>query len=364
MSTSQSLTYNYSSSLGETRNYNKSTLNYQNLFPNSAETQNSFDQVRYYPFMLSLKQPIFLPFYQPSPLLFPTQEITQVNGHKNLSPIINASIWEYHPEENMQSSKENNIFSAIPRKHQKQRAVTRGFYDNSKLCRVYELNMNDPRIRNIPRAGIVFYTFINNELFLCFGRDRESKELTDFGGGRRTILGETSLQCAIREGNEESRHAFSEIKPEQIEGFYCLHSNNMLIIFVPVASPNEMDIREITSRNFNKMEFLDLHQKTKPCYNEISEIVWLNERQIENLFSKHPQTPLFAKVRRFIYSCSEFSQNIAQMKAILKSAIGSDKSEVRISFEPFYMYSNETTQKVQYHNWTSDSTLLRKISVA
>ena len=104
--------------------------------------------------------------------------------------------------------------------------------------------MKDPVIKNIPRAGVVFYSFIDDELYLCFGRDKKSGELTDFGGGRIEKIGETSICCAVREGNEESKCAFSEITVDQVQGFCCLYSSNMLIIFIPVASPNDTDIKK------------------------------------------------------------------------------------------------------------------------
>lgn len=218
-----------------------------------------------------------------------------------------------------QTSFRANLFSAIPRKHNRRKPVSRGTYESSRLCRVYELNMRDSFIRNIPRAGVIFYTFINDELYLCFGRDKLSGELTDFGGRKHT--NENPIHCAIREGNEESRYAFSKISAHQVQYFSCLYSSNMLIIFIPVASPNEIDIRLITSNNFNERKFLNYYQKNDRRYNEISEIVWLNESQISDIFSNRPTLSMFAKVRRFIYSCNQLSQNIHTMKRVLKGVI-------------------------------------------
>jgi len=211
------------------------------------------------------------------------------------------------------------VFCSVPRKHRKQKPVNRGFYENSRLCRVHQLDFTDTNIERIPRAGVLFYTFIDGELQMCFGRDHDSHELTDFGGTRRKR--ENPISCAVREGNEESRKAFSEITPEQVQGFFCLYSSKMLIIFVPVASPNEMDIREITAYNFEQKNLLQPNEREAKCFNEISEIVWLNEGQIDNLFSHRPQHQMFAKVRRFIYSCTEFSHSTLIMKNILREAV-------------------------------------------
>ena len=238
---------------------------------------------------------------------------------------------------------EPNIFAVIPRKHKKQKPISRGFYENSRLTRVHQLNLDDPLIKNIPRAGVVFYTFINDEFHLCFGKDAASGDLTDFGGGRRH--NESPIKCAVREGNEESRYAFSEIKPEQVQGFFCLYSSNMLIIFIPVASPNEMDIRQITDQNFKNKQFLTKRQGKARCFNEVSEIVWLNESQVDNLFSKRPTLQMFAKVRRFIYSCIEFSQSTIIMKNILRTVI--KKEEVT----PFPLSPLPTTAYMEPYWW-------------
>lgn len=223
-----------------------------------------------------------------------------------------------------------NLFASIPRQHKKHKPISRGTYEFSRLSRVRRLDLNDPSIRLIPRAGVVFYTFINNELHVCFGRDKKSGEITDFGGGRKDF--ESPIQCAVREGNEESRYAFSKIHASQVQGFFCLYSSIMLIIFIPVASPNEMDIRHITTQNFMNRQFLTNKETHDRRYNEISEIMWFNEEQLSNLFSQRPAFPMFAKVRRFIYSCHEFSQNINVMKDVLRSVVSASPEDLTYTY--------------------------------
>ena len=232
----------------------------------------------------------------------------------------------------------------------------------SRFLRVHQLDMKDHVIRNIPRAGVIFYTFIpNGALHMCYGRDRRSGDLTDFGGCRMEKINETPIRCAVREGNEESRCAFSEITlAEQVQGFFCLYSSKMLIIFIPVISPNEMDIREITSQNFNDARFLTTKQRKDRRYNEISEIVWLNESQINNLFSKRPAIQMFAKVRRFIYSCNQLSQNICVMKKVLESVVTDNPQSYSID-DIQKVFVNQITRTLtpqeelidayNYHTW-------------
>jgi len=218
-----------------------------------------------------------------------------------------------------QRRSETSIFSSIPRNFKRYKSISRGHYENSRLCHVYELDMYDSSIRNIPRAGLIPYTFIDGKLYLCFGKDKKSGDLTDFGGGKKRS--ESPIECAVREGNEESRYAFSNIQKNQVSGYLCLYSSNMLIIFVPVASPNKIDVRDITNQNFLNKRFLSDQEIDSYCYNEVSELMWLDENDISILFSNRPQVQLFAKVRRFICSCNYFSKNVTKMKEILYSVI-------------------------------------------
>lgn len=238
----------------------------------------------------------------------------------------------FFPKGRTTSNSSSVVFSAIPRKHKIQKPVSRGNYESARMCRAYELDMYDACIRNIPRAGVLFYTFIDDELFICFGRDRGSGDLTDFGGTRRPR--ETPVQCAIREGNEESRFAFSEIQPDQVQCFNCLYSSNMLIIFIPVAAPDGMDIRKVTSENFSSKQFLNRRQCRERCYNEVSDLIWLDEPAIENLFSSRPKFQIFGKVRRFIYSCNEFSKDLNEMKYILRSVIKEAEESIEEILSP------------------------------
>lgn len=246
------------------------------------------------------------------------------------------------PEINHHLSLGESIFPGISKKANRGRPINRGYYEPSRLCKVYQLDMTEPAIKNIPRAGVLFYTFIQGELHVCFGKDAKSGDLTDFGGGKRA--GESPVKCAIREGNEESRYAFSNLKIDQIQGFYCLYSSNMLIIFIPVASPDTRDIRELTGTNFKEKQFLSKTQLKAKAFNEVSDIVWLDEAKLTNLFSERPTIQLFAKVRRFIYSCNDFSQNIEKMRRVLHSVIAGETEKYE---------HNELEQKVQQSFSTS-----------
>ena len=211
----------------------------------------------------------------------------------------------------------NGLFAKIPRRPLSKKAISRGTYECSRLCRVYDLDLTDPMISKIPRGGIVYYTFQNPEkqIFVCFGRDRFSRDLTDFGGHRRN--GETPIQCAVREGNEESRFAFGELTPEDVQWFWCLYNSQMLIIFVNVTTGMNENIFKLTAEHFTSGDMIPCQYIrvkngiiiVSRCCNEISEIVWLDENKIDDILSDHSRTKVYGRVRRFIRSCPEFGKS-------------------------------------------------------
>lgn len=206
--------------------------------------------------------------------------------------------------------------------------ITRCAYEKTKLCRVYELDLR--KYKKSSRGGVLPYTFINNELYICFGRDRESGDLTDFGGTKQ--INENIIQCAIREGEEESRKSFGQVSEGQARNFWCLCNSNMIIIFVPVElenSPNGAieDIRKVTQRNFETKILITKHQAGLRCFNELSGIVWLNELQISNAFSTFPNFKMFWKVRRFIYSSGLFNEKGCEIKNVLRNLEGYQEND-------------------------------------
>ena len=94
----------------------------------------------------------------------------------------------------------------------------------------------------------------------------------------------------------------------------------MLIIFVPIKPYSEETLK-ITKENFKKRIFLNRQQSENKKFNELSDIIWLDEYQVENIFSSQPKIQMFAKVRRFIHSCRSFSKEISVMKNLLAETI-------------------------------------------
>ena len=210
------------------------------------------------------------------------------------------------------------------------------------LTQVCKLDFSNPAIAQIPRGGCIFYTFTKNsskgvpeleksplrsnaeclKLHVCMGVDSRTGDITDFAGQRKK--GESLLQCVVREGNEESRNSFGEIREDQISAFQCIWNPSMLIVFIPVISIHRKDIRSSTIHNFQAKKYLTEKQAKSRCYNEISGIRWFSEPEVEDIFSETPKVVMFSLVRKFLLQHKDFTQNIKLMKTLLLSVINKE----------------------------------------
>lgn len=128
----------------------------------------------------------------------------------------------------------------------------------------------------IIRAGIVPFTKMNGEIFLCFGIDSDSNELTDFGGHRK--LRENIVTTAYRELYEESLNCFYQGIKDTIYIFpnsYAAYNNQMLIIFTEVKS----NLVQESVKLFEKATI------GKPKKLEVSGIIWFPLSMVINLLT-------------------------------------------------------------------------------
>lgn len=192
--------------------------------------------------------------------------------------------------------------------------ISYNIYDKPKICLVSDINTKTNYARKIKRGGCIYYSFKKGKLKLCLGKHELSGDLTDFGGMKN--YDEDIIQCAIREGNEETRNAFGIRKIEDVLSYPILYNINMCIIFIPVEALGEDDVVELSKCNFNKSKLFD-----KKCYQEISELIWLDEEEIMDIFSVWPKIKLFDKVRRFIVSYFGLNCDIERIKQTLRDYI-------------------------------------------
>jgi hypothetical protein len=192
-----------------------------------------------------------------------------------------------------------NKFKICPTEHPK--------CTKTKLSRICELDLSNPKIAHIRRCGTVFYTVISGQIYFCLGRDKESGDLTDFGGARKR--NENPIECAVRESNEESRYSFATLTVADVQDCFCLYNSAMLIIFIPIITDSD-NIITVTSYNFNNRVFLPEQQKFYKCYNEVSELYWLSENDINMLLLGLTVDNLFYRVKKFILSYNKNSSRL------------------------------------------------------
>ena len=134
------------------------------------------------------------------------------------------------------------------------------------------------KVKDIPnnykphRSGVIIYTVIKGKLYFCFGRDKDSGDLTDFGGGVKKTDA-SPVQAGIRELIEESLGVFGIIYEEEVQNYQAIIHNHMLIMFFPM----EVDREECNIMFKERYERI-----AKP---EMSELVWLSYDEIKTIIS-------------------------------------------------------------------------------
>lgn len=248
-----------------------------------------------------------------------TTPTTTIITSKDVIPRLKPYYWntnDYRPY--------NRYRPKIPKK-----SILYNPYNNASLKLLgeimYDLDKPYSKYKYINRGGIIFYTIYEDQLYMCFGKDRKTGDLTDFGGIKQAR--ENVVQCAFREGNEESRNAFGKII---INGdsrkYVSLINNKMLIVFVPVITNSAtINIFTESTNNFNNATNLPhsaidpTSGKLRDCYNEVEKLVWLSEADLMNILSDNPTYKMYSSVRQCILSCEVFSSDIRGMKYALSN---------------------------------------------
>lgn len=145
----------------------------------------------------------------------------------------------------------------------------------TRVTRVNQITEYDAK--TITRAGAIFYTIVDRELYFCLGRDAKSNDLTDFGGGRK--ITESVADGALREAAEESRKVFGAIDAVQIQHNYCVLNTHMMIVFIPIMAACS-DIVTMTKYMFSTKKCLEENEVNAKCYNEMSDLEWIPARAL------------------------------------------------------------------------------------
>lgn len=142
-----------------------------------------------------------------------------------------------------------------------------------------------------PRAGVILYTKINNQLFFGLGVDEQSKQFTDFGGGISYNKDKHVINGALREFNEETLNIFNYLVINDFMDSLVLYNNDMLIIFKQLD-----DISTIRTLFLNQ---LLLHDNV-----EVSDICWLSLNDFKSIINT--RGGMFFRVQNFLQKAGDF----------------------------------------------------------
>lgn len=148
------------------------------------------------------------------------------------------------------------------------------------------------------------YTYANGTLHLMLGRDRQSKALTDLGGGIKKYEREQDhgvLRAAVRELQEESRAVFGEINYTSLfdKIAYIDEKRGLAVIFLPVH-PRALWAASVLFTHSTTV-------KRPPEWDEIVELLWYDYDDFTTMLRSKQ---MWGRVRPFYRDC--ISYNILQ----------------------------------------------------
>ena len=183
------------------------------------------------------------------------------------------------------------------------------------------------KIKNIPsnyrpnRAGVIIYTIIQGKLYFCFGRDKASGDLTDFGGGVKNSDA-SPVQAGIRELIEESLGVFGIIYEDEVQDYQAILHNNMLLMFFPLEV-NRDEVRALFEERY--------HRIAKP---EMSELVWLSYDEIKTIVDSNNQSyyeTIYHKVHSLLVDINFIYQQIVTTDTDTQMSITPDWSSLSLA---------------------------------
>jgi len=167
------------------------------------------------------------------------------------------------------------------------------------------------------RAGIIIYTVKDGVVYLGWGLDSRSHDLTDFGGRVEYETDLNAVQGALREFNEETLQIFNLITIKDIERCPVIYDNNNMIIFIHMMiDPDEVDMSfsrkytEIVTENQkirsemknNGTSNRDIRRVLDP---EVCGTTWLTWEEFQSSILE--KGVIFSRVQRFLNRAGDFS---------------------------------------------------------
>jgi 8-oxo-dGTP pyrophosphatase MutT (NUDIX family) len=172
---------------------------------------------------------------------------------------------------------------------------------------------------NQERAGVIPYIIDNGTIWFCFGRDRQTRELTDFAG-RVNKEDQNIEDTALRECREETLDIFKITKEtlEQEDPIY-IYDDRSLTILVPVnkLSTHGELYRKNSIKNFKQ----ELRRWKKA---EVIGLKWISSIDLITMISLH-DPKMYIRTRCLI-------RDISKIIPMLRDFSFSEASPATIEF--------------------------------
>ena len=179
-------------------------------------------------------------------------------------------------------------------------------------CFVKDLDVN---LVKPLRGGVIVYTRVDDKLYFCFGIDRDTQEMTDFGGG----IGYKSrdkniITGSLREFSEESLGVFGRINECYVKNSLCIYDDSVMIIFLSLRNflrsyrtgDSIGNIGRIcSSHDIVLKASINLFRRKclRELHPEVTNIVWINEETLKSEIFTSSQSKLYEKVRGMLSPC-------------------------------------------------------------
>jgi len=146
-----------------------------------------------------------------------------------------------------------------------------------------------------PRAAVIPYLVIEGELFFLLGRDHQSGDITDLGGGVKKH--ESTLAAALREFNEESDGVLGQLCPNDVTCSVALLSNQMGVLFIPLSKKWYTKAPQL---------FANRKDPRKKSHSEIDQLIWFTEEDFQEIvrpgFQENPnENKMWKRLRGFYH---------------------------------------------------------------
>jgi hypothetical protein len=157
------------------------------------------------------------------------------------------------------------------------------------------------KVKNLPpghykRAGIIPYKITEGTVQFAFGVDRESGDISNFGGSLRPP--ENAIDAAIREFEEESLGVFEQLSRSKVESSCVLYSPREIMIFI--KSDWEDDVLQT-----------DFKQKASR-HSEMEKIVFYNYKDLIQEIEKEDDIAFYEPVSSLLLSGIHENSNFLQ----------------------------------------------------